>query len=62
MKDDNNGKGQRVSFAKASEYQKAKAKGEGLSFAMMLIITLAGIAIARRVQVKRKMVLGLAKG
>ena len=32
---DNNGKG-------------PKAKGQGLTFAMMLIITLAGIATARR--------------
>ncbi|MBI5043493.1 MAG: hypothetical protein HZC10_06635 [Nitrospirae bacterium] len=34
-----------------------RAKDEGLSFAIILIITLAGIAIARRVHVKRRVVL-----
>ncbi len=44
VKDDSKG----VSFAKASEYQKAKAKGEGVTFAIMLIITLCLLPIAKR--------------
>ncbi len=46
-------------FVKDDNGKGPRAKGEGLSFAIMLIIALAGIALGKKVAIKRRMIIDL---
>ncbi len=45
-------------YIKDDDGKGPRAKGEALTFAIMLMLTLFGVAIRRRIQIKRKMILG----